>query len=135
MYKFNEKIDKYLRKFASSVTESERSRYYRINSRVIRVSDHIAPNSSGVYHIILTGDQYVLHYPQTGYIRVLSYEQIKNFIRNLPLLQSPGVKERLAQENETGQTILGVPVRYFTPGQLNVISLTAKKALQQGVQE
>ena len=133
MYRFNDRLDKYIRRFSSEVRESDRSRYYKVNSRVIRVSDHLGVKSDGVYHIIIRPNGYILHHPKTGTINIMNYEQVKSFIRTLPFLPSVRFDDLSGPEmlQETGKTVLGVPVSYFTPGQLNVIAATAKKALAE----
>ena len=129
-----DKVDKYLQKACDQYVESTRSIYYRLGGKIIRVSDHIGTTSDGTYHIIVKPNGYLIHHPQTGTINIVTYEQVKEFIRVFRLFpfadltNQPDVLEDKRVE-KAADTILGVPVDMFTPGQLNVIKQTAKKAM------
>lgn len=84
-----DKIEKYLdrliKKHDGLLVESERSRYYSIRGRVLRISDHVGKNSEGNISIIFdSSDQghYILHGHTSGCISVLNYEQVKEFVRS-----------------------------------------------------
>lgn len=136
-----DKVDKYLLKMSDGdCLDSGRSRYYRIGGKIIRVSDHIGTNSDGEYHIIIRPNGYLVHHPSTGTINIVNYEQVKEFLRVFKLF--PFADVRFTRPKQTTEvktvkdqnSVLGVPASLFTPGQLNVIKLTAKKALQTYVE-
>lgn len=84
-----DKIEKYLdrliKKHNGLLVESERSRYYSVKGRVLRVSDHIGKTSDGNLSIIFdSSDQghYIVHGHTSGNISVLNYEQVKEFVRS-----------------------------------------------------
>lgn len=82
-----DKIEKYLisltNKYNGNFLETKYSRYFSFNGRVIRVSDHIGKNSSGVISIIITEDgDYMLHIHSTNKIRNISYNDLKKFCKS-----------------------------------------------------
>ena len=84
-----DKIEKYLdrliKKHDGLLVESERSRYYSVKGRVLRISDHVGKNSNGNLSIIFdSSDQgnYIVHGHASGNISVLNYEQVKEFVRS-----------------------------------------------------
>lgn len=82
-----DKIEKYLyslvKKTNGNFLETKYSRYFSLNGRVIRVSDHIGKNSSGVMSIILTEDNdYLLHIHSTNKIRNISYSDLKKLCKS-----------------------------------------------------
>lgn len=84
-----DKIEKYLdrliKKHDGLLIESERSRYYSVKGRVLRISDHVGKNSTGNLSIIFdSSDQghYIVHGHASGNISVLNYEQVKEFVRS-----------------------------------------------------
>jgi hypothetical protein len=84
-----DKIEKYLdrliKKHDGLLVESERSRYYSVKGRVLRISDHVGKNSTGNLSIIFdSSDQgnYIVHGHASGNISVLNYEQVKEFVRS-----------------------------------------------------
>lgn len=86
-----DKLDKYLKslckKHNGSMIGGKTSAYYSINGRVIRVSDHIGKNSSGNIHFIITDDgDYLMYYSNTNKVRVVNYNQAKDFCRSFFLL-------------------------------------------------
>ena len=87
-----DKIDKYLKMLCKKhngnlIHISNSSAYYEINGRVIRVSDHVGKTSSGNIHIIITNDNdYLLFYNGTHKMRVVNYEQYKDFCRSFFLI-------------------------------------------------
>ena len=84
-----DKIEKYLdrliKKHNGLLVEAERSRYYSVKGRVLRVSDHVGKTSDGNLSIIFdSSDQghYIVHGHTSGNISVLNYEQVKEFVRS-----------------------------------------------------
>lgn len=89
-----DKLDKYLKSLCKKyngnfigLEDGKTSAYYSINGRVIRVSDHIGKNSSGNIHFIITDDgDYLMYYNNTNKVRVVNYNQAKDFCRSFFLL-------------------------------------------------
>ena len=85
-----DKLDKYLislcKKHNHNYVQTKSSAYYDFNGRVIRVSDHIGKNSSGSIHFIITDNTYLLYYNGTQKIRVMNYEEVKEFCRSFIFL-------------------------------------------------
>ena len=84
-----DKIEKYLdrliKKHNGTLQESEKSRYYSVRGRILRVSDHVGKSSDGCISIIFdSSDQghYIIHGHSSGNISVLNYEQTKEFVRS-----------------------------------------------------
>ena len=76
--KLEKYIDKLIKEYKScSVVEGEKSRYYTINGRTLRVSDHIGANSSGNMSIIIpnfkVSNLYVIHAHTSGAISAFFY--------------------------------------------------------------
>lgn len=126
-----DKIDKYIAKFATrtEVSNSGRSRYYQVCNKIIRVSDHIGNTSDGCYHIIVKPNGYIIHHPATGTVNIVSYEELKEFIRVFQLFPFIDTTCQVFYPRDVlnDQGILGVDVKYFSKEQLkNVIGLTNK---------
>ena len=84
-------IERYLKAKCIGYSITCKSRYYKFNTRIIRISDHIASSSDGDISIILdSSDQghFIVHAPRTGEISVLNYEQTKQVIRSIKFLPS-----------------------------------------------
>ena len=73
------------------VDNSNDSHYYLLDNKIIRVSNHIGLNSSGNIQIICGKHGYFLYNKTTGAIDVISYEDLKCFIRNAHLLSAMSV--------------------------------------------
>ena len=91
--KIEKYIDKLIKEYKNcSVVEGEKSRYYTINGRTLRVSDHIGANSSGNMSIIIpnfkVGDTYIVHAHTSGAISSLDYEKVKEIIRSFFYMSS-----------------------------------------------
>lgn len=87
------KIEKYLdtliKKHNGTVSRSDRSSYYFVKGRVLRVSDHVGKNSTGNISIIFDNgdsDNYIIHGHSSGLITILNYKQLKEFVRNFVIL-------------------------------------------------
>lgn len=82
-----DKIEKYLDKLIKShsgvCVECEKSRYYSIRGRILRISDHVGINSGNISIILDNSDQnyYLIHGHTSGNVSVLNYEQAKEFVR------------------------------------------------------
>jgi hypothetical protein len=83
-----DKIEKYLDRLIKIhngiLIESEKSRYYSIRGRTLRVSDHVGINSGNISILLDNSDQghYIIHGHTSGNISVLNYEQTKEFVRS-----------------------------------------------------
>lgn len=123
-------VDKYISKFAKKVGESAsgNSKYYQIEDKVIRVSNHIGKNSDGMYQIIVKPNGYIVYHPGTGTINICSYRQVQEFIRTISLFP---VDERLKQEiivaGVQDQMVLGIPITAMSAGQISVVKNIVNK--------
>lgn len=123
-------VDKYLAKFSKKIGESAsgNSKYYQIEDKVIRVSNHIGKNSDGLFQIIVKPNGYIIYHPGTGTINICNYRQVQEFIRTISLFP---VDERLKQEivlaGNQDQTVLGIPITAMTSGQICTIQNIVNK--------
>ena len=127
------KLDKYCRRFTNDFIESDRSRYYKINNRILRISDHIGQSSSGIFSIIIKDNIYLLHHPTTGSIEILNYEGAKAFVKifaKFPLgnLVDPRSWEMSKHDKvekqvivDSDKTLFGIELQYYTKGERNNI--------------
>lgn len=140
-----DKLERYVTKIAdeygATIEKSPRSRYFKFNDRVLRLSNHIGKNSSGAISIIVPygttskDDVFILHVHSTGNIQTLNMQQVKEFIRTFavvsdflePLINSSSVayvqQQQTTNKTHDNNTILGYPTSYFTEGQINQIRL------------
>lgn len=127
------KICNYIKKCGGILTsQTERSKYFILNSKVLRVSDHIGKNSDGNIQIIISKNNYLLYNRSNGEIIVATYEDIKCFIRNFIIING----ETIAPENverilnrvkpiviEKQETkIMNYPIEFFTAQQQKQIA-------------
>ena len=82
--KIEKYLDRLIKKHNGILVESEKSRYYSIRGRTLRVSDHVGINSGNISILLDNSDQeyYILHGHTSGNISVLNYEQTKEFVRS-----------------------------------------------------
>ena len=82
--KIEKYLDRLIKKHNGVLAESEKSRYYSIRGRTLRVSDHVGINSGNVSILLDNSDQghYIIHGHTSGNISVLNYEQTKEFVRS-----------------------------------------------------
>ncbi|MBP5722862.1 MAG: hypothetical protein J6X18_04725 [Bacteroidales bacterium] len=137
-----EKVERYITKIAeeygATIEKSPRSRYFKFNDRVLRLSNHIGKNSSGAISIIVPygstqkDDVFILHVHSTGNIQTIDLTQLKEFVRTFalvsdflePLVNSTTVayvKDNYQKDKEN--TILGYPLSSFSEAQINQIRL------------
>lgn len=103
------------------ISENENSKYFLLDNKLIRVSNHIGVNSSGNIQFICTKHDYLVYNKTTGAIGVLNYESVKCFIRNAHLLSSMDVncdKSQVFVDNCIGE---GFKRQDFTPNQIKQI--------------
>lgn len=128
------KLDKYCRRFTDDFIESTRSRYYKINNHILRISDHIGMSSSGLFSIIIKGNQFILHHPNSGSVEILNYEGVKAFVKifakfpmgNMAMLSQWQVNknEQLINsvKEDTTKTIFGIESHHYTKGEKKLIN-------------
>ena len=80
------KLDKYCRRFTNDFVESDRSRYYNINNHILRISDHIGMSSSGLFSIVIKGNQYILHHPNSDNLSSSFYLGLIQLILVIPII-------------------------------------------------
>lgn len=82
--KIEKYLDKLIKKHNGILVESEKSRYYSVRGRTLRVSDHVGINSGNISILLDNSDQghYIIHGHTSGNISVLNYEQTKEFVRS-----------------------------------------------------
>ena len=69
-----------------------KSRYYTIQGKVLRISDHVGVHNDAYLSIIVpsfnTGDNYILHAHNGGQMSVVDYEKAKEIVRSFFYLSS-----------------------------------------------
>lgn len=127
------KLDKYCRRYTDDIVTSDRSRYYKMNNHILRISDHIGQSSSGIFSIIIKDDVYLLHHPTTGSIEILNYEEAKAFVkifakfplgnlvdsRNWEMSKHDKVEKQVVVDSD--KTLFGIELQYYTKGERNNI--------------
>lgn len=134
MMREKNKIEKYLdrliKKHNGKLIESEKSRYYSVRGRTLRVSDHVGINSGNISILLDNSDQghYILHGHTSGNISVLNYEQTKEFVRSFVQCSFIYAEISIAKPVEI------IPNGMFTQEVVNYLKTTfSKKQLQQMV--
>ena len=123
-------VDRYIEKFAKKIATSlsGRSRYYQVEDKVIRVSDHIGKNSDGFFQIIVKPNGYLIYHPGTGTINICSYRQVQEFIRTIMLFPvDDRSKQDIIMSGGQDQYVLGIPTSALSKGQLETINSIIKK--------
>lgn len=135
------KLNTYLKRYTQECTVSDRSLYYKFCSGVVlRVSDHYSANSDGIFSIIVTNnnpEQYILVRRSTGESKILSYEEVKRFIKALSIVQNAlidtcqvlnKVKDKIEQEQNKPPVPEGhIALSDLTPGQVQQVRLWYKQ--------
>ena len=93
-----DKIEKYLdtlvKKYGScTMSAGLRSRYYSIDNKVLRISDHIGAHNDAHMSIIVpsfrsTDQQYIVHAHNCGQISIVPYDKAKELVRSFFYLSS-----------------------------------------------
>ena len=118
-----EKVIKYIKRLGGvEINHSERSYYFLLDKKVIRVSDHIGLNSSGNMNIIVTKSGYLIWNRTTVDIDNVKYDDVKVFIKHANLLAAVNLDAekhaKLLEKHEvtynTGTTILGIEQDKFS---------------------
>ena len=121
------KLDKYLKKICPECIESSRSRYYRFNNYILRVSDHIGANSSGSYSIIISNDNYILHTHCNGSVVILTCKQILMFVKTVKICSTlaaiaPPIGVFVVDPNDDNKC----PIQDGTPMQKRIVAACEK---------
>lgn len=118
-----EKIIKYIKRLGGvEINHSERSYYFLLDKKVIRVSDHIGLNSSGNMNIIVTKSGYMIWNRTTGDIDNVKYDDVKVFIKHANLLAAVNLEaEKHEKLMGKSTTILGIEQDKFSTNQLKQI--------------
>lgn len=127
-----DKVIKYIKRCGgieiNSNENREFSRYFLLDNKVIRVSNHIGTNSSGNFHIIVTKNAYLIYNKSTGDIDVVKYNDVKTFIRHANIMSALNVDaekfdklQSVPQQSNPIDTILGIPKTKFSQNQLKQI--------------
>lgn len=137
MEKIEKYCDKLCKEYDGTVIKTERSKYYTVNGRVLRLSNHVGRNSSGCCSIIVPKSRdfngaYVIQVHTSGEMTLVNYRTLQEFVRTFftvtgfmePLLQTnykfDASKEHdgnVVAPNNT-DTILGVPASMFSEKQI-----------------
>ena len=92
-----DKIERYVDSLTKKYGKCEfsaglKSRYYTIQGKVLRISDHVGVHNDAYVSIIVpsfnTGDNYILHGHNGGQISVVNYEKAKEIVRSFFYLSS-----------------------------------------------
>lgn len=136
-----EKIERFITKIAeeygATIEKSNRSRYFKFNDRVLRLSNHIGKNSSGAISIIVPygvtkeEELFILHVHSTGNIQTVTLPQLKEFIRTFalisdflePMVNTTTLAHVQSNAPQSSTTILGYQANRFSEAQLNQINL------------
>lgn len=126
-----EKVIKYIKYLGGElISENERSHYFLLKKKIIRVSDHIGLNSSGNMNVIVTPSGYLIWNRSTGDIDIINYEDLKTLIRHINVLPSVNVESEKIDlllknisntPNGDNGTILGYKKEQFSEKQIKQI--------------
>lgn len=85
-------------------SKNSESKYYHFNSGkfILRISNHIGKNSSGSVSIIIDKNGYMLHNHSTGSIQIITWEEIKTFIKALDTLSGINISMNITSDIEKG---------------------------------
>jgi hypothetical protein len=100
-------------------------------------------SSSGLFSIVIKGNQYILHHPNSGSVEILDYNEVKAFVKifaKFPMGQMSMLsqwdinkkeslrKEAVVLKEDWNVSLFGIPVRYYTEGEKRVLQQTIKQA-------
>lgn len=138
-------IERYLNVKKLGIVESSKSRYYKFNTRILRVSDHISNGSDGDLSIILDYHDdlhYLIHAVRSGEITILTLEETKRLLKSIALLPAImqvanskddcSLPKTLVPEPNSNcdmndKLVLGIPIGKFKSGQQQAIYGMVKK--------
>lgn len=102
-----DRVHKYAKKYCDGKiidSKNSESKYYHFNSGkfILRISNHIGKNSSGNVSIIIDKNGYMLHNHPTGSIQIITWEEIKTFIKALATLSGINISMNITSDIEKG---------------------------------
>ena len=102
-----DKVHRYAKKYCDGKiidSQNSESKYYHFNSGkfILRISNHIGKNSDGNVSIIIDKNGYMLHNHPTGAIQIITWDEIKTFIRALATLSGINISMNITSDVEKG---------------------------------
>ena len=102
-----DRVHRYAKKYCDGKivdAQTSESKYYHFNSGkfILRISNHIGKNSDGNVSIIIDKNGYMLHNHPTGSIQIITWEEIKKFIRALATLSGINISMNITSDIEKG---------------------------------
>lgn len=102
-----DRVHRYAKKYCDGKivdSQNSESKYYHFNSGkfILRISNHVGRNSSGNVSIIIDKNGYMLHNHSTGAIQIITWEEIKTFIRALAILSGINISMNITSDIEKG---------------------------------
>lgn len=102
-----DRVHRYAKKYCDGKivdAQTSESKYYHFNSGkfILRISNHVGRNSSGNVSIIIDKNGYMLHNHSTGAIQIITWEEIKKFIRALATLSGINISMNITSDIERG---------------------------------
>lgn len=102
-----DRVHRYAKKYCDGKivdAQTSESKYYHFNSGkfILRISNHIGKNSSGNVSIIIDKNGYMLHNHSTGAIQIITWEEIKTFIRAIATLSGINISMNITSDIEKG---------------------------------
>ena len=102
-----DRVHRYAKKYCDGKivnSQNSESKYYHFNSSkfILRISNHVGRNSSGNVSIIIDKNGYILHNHSTGAIQIITWEEIKTFIRALATLSGINISMNITSDIEKG---------------------------------
>ena len=102
-----DRVHRYAKKYCDGKiveAQTSESKYYHFNSGkfILRISNHIGKNSDGNVSIIIDKNGYMLHNHPTGSIQIITWEEIKKFIRALATLSGINISMNITSDIERG---------------------------------
>lgn len=102
-----DRVHRYAKKYCDGKivdSQNSESKYYHFNSGkfILRISNHVGRNSSGNVSIIIDKNGYMLHNHSTGAIQIITWEEIKKFIRAIATLSGINISMNITSDIEKG---------------------------------
>lgn len=102
-----DRVHRYAKKYCDGKivdAQTSESKYYHFNSGkfILRISNHIGKNSDGNVSIIIDKNGYMLHNHPTGSIQIITWEEIKKFIRAVATLSGINISMNITSDIEKG---------------------------------
>ena len=138
MDKLNKYLHSVVKKHNGNIIYSQRSTYYHICGRIIRVSDHVGKNSDGSISIIYDAamsDHYIIHAHVSGMVSIVNYENLKGIIKSFTIMPAligitasskSAIAHQVKEEKKTTEvnknTIFGIDKSRFTHKQIKSLN-------------